>query len=101
MSGGDPVIIRVPSLIGAILLKARAVRAAPRKLAEHRQDLIRLLGFVGDPRALGVSGALTQKEKKWLAAVEPDLGWDDPEVTALFAREALSEARQAYDLLRR
>lgn len=100
VSGGDPVAIRIPSLLGAILLKARAMRAAPRKLAEHRQDLIRLLSFVAEPRELAVSGEITPIEKRWLSRVEPELDWQGPDLTALFSRDALTNARQAYDLLR-
>jgi hypothetical protein len=99
VSGGDPVPIRVPSLLGAILLKARAMHAAPRKLGEHRQDLIRLLSFVAEPRELAASGGITGNEKGWLSKVKPELDWDDPDLTALFSRDALANARQAYILL--
>ena len=52
-----------PNLLGAILLKVRAVDAAddPDK---HRRDLALLLALVADPVAL--SGDLTTAERRWL-----------------------------------
>jgi len=57
-----------PSLLGAILLKARAVGAAPDEAAKHRGDLAALLGLVADPRALAVD--LRSTERKWLRVRE-------------------------------
>lgn len=57
-----------PSLLGAILLKARAVGAAPDESAKHRGDLAFLLGLVGDPRSL--AGHLRKTERNWLRARE-------------------------------
>ncbi len=57
-----------PSLLGAILLKARAVGAAPDEAAKHRGDLAFLLGLVADPRALAVG--LRNTERKWLRVRE-------------------------------
>lgn len=53
-----------PSLLGAILLKARAVGAAPDEAAKHRGDLAFLLGLVADPRTL--ARKLRKSERKWL-----------------------------------
>ncbi len=53
-----------PSLLGAILLKARAVGAAPDEAAKHRGDLASLLGLIADPRTLATG--LRNTERKWL-----------------------------------
>lgn len=55
-----------PSLLGAILLKARAVGAAPDEAAKHRGDLAVLLGLVADPRTL--ADQLRPTERGWLRA---------------------------------
>jgi hypothetical protein len=57
--------VRRPSLLGAILLKARAVDAAPDEAGKHRGDLAFLLGLVPDPRSLAL--ALRPSERRWLA----------------------------------
>ena len=41
--------IPLPDLVGAILIKARAI--ATQRAATHRQDLVLLLSLVDDPRA--------------------------------------------------
>lgn len=51
-----------PSLLGAILLKARAVGAAPDEAAKHRGDLAFLLGLIVDPRSL--ADGLRRSERK-------------------------------------
>lgn len=61
VSGGTPTTVRRPTLLGAILLKARALDRVKAKEDEHRQDLIRLLSFVEDPRGLASAGGLTSK----------------------------------------
>ncbi|MGI8727768.1 MAG: hypothetical protein ACR2K6_08855, partial [Solirubrobacterales bacterium] len=57
------------------------------------------LSFVAEPRELAASGGITGNEKGWLSKVKPELDWDDPDLTALFSRDALANARQAYILL--
>jgi hypothetical protein len=52
-----------PSLIGAILLKARAVDVG-EDADKHRSDLALLLSAVKDPRTLGME--LRATEKRWL-----------------------------------
>ena len=44
--------LRRPSLLGAILIKARAVGAAPEEASKHRGDVAFLCGLIEDPRAL-------------------------------------------------
>ena len=73
--------------------------AVPGKLAEHRQDLIRLLSFVHDPRALADSENLTRDEKKWLTAVEKNLSFDDPALMEQLSATEVRRARQAFTLL--
>lgn len=51
VAGAKSMPIRVPSLLGAILLKARALRFARRTFDHHRYDLILLLSLVDDPPA--------------------------------------------------
>jgi hypothetical protein len=64
--GGRVGQLRRPSLLGAILLKARAVGAAPDEAAKHRGDLVFLLGLTRDPRSLAID--LRPPERRWLAA---------------------------------
>lgn len=72
-----------PSLLGAILLKARAVGAAPDEAAKHRGDLAFLLGLADDPRSLVV--ALRKAERTWLRS----------------RRELADRAHQAWRMSRR
>lgn len=99
IGGAEPVIVRRPTLLGAILIKARAVASVKEKLAEHRDDLIRLLTFVHDPQALADADALTTSERRWLRAIEPDLAFDDAALLELFSETQLEHARQAFALL--
>jgi hypothetical protein len=99
IAGSSARPVRRPTLLGAILLKARALSKVRGRFEEHRQDLICLLALVPDPRGLADCEGLTQVEKRWLNNVESDLAWESPEVTALFANEELVRARQAYELL--
>ncbi len=52
LDGSSSVELRRPNLLGAILVKTRAVAQRRDKFESDRQDLIRLLSFVDDPRAL-------------------------------------------------
>jgi hypothetical protein len=97
LDGGEPVEIRRPSLLGAILIKARVAKRRRDKFESDRQDLIRLLSFVEDPRAL--AGELKGNEKKWLQEVEALLAFDDGVLSDLFSVAELSAAEQAYRLL--
>jgi len=67
-----PAPIRRPDLLGAILLKARVVAVKrPDKFDSDREDLIRLLTYVDDPRELAETGGLTRNERGWLRRVDP------------------------------
>jgi hypothetical protein len=93
------VQVRRPDLLGAILIKARAVAVKRGKLDSDRQDLIRLLSFVEDPRALAAKSGLRGTERKWLRSIEKPLDFGDPGLTRLFPLDVLLRARQAFALL--
>jgi hypothetical protein len=81
-----------PSLLGAILLKARALRVHSRP-EDQREDLVLLLSFVVDPSAL--AGELSHNELRWLREAEERLRLDESvgrldEATVRRARQALA-----------
>lgn len=99
--GGLPsVAVRRPSLLGAILIKTRVVAKRRKdKFDSDRQDLIRLLSYIEDPRALAREEHLKATEKKWLRKVERLLNFDDAALAALFPPVVLERAEQAFRLL--
>jgi hypothetical protein len=104
--GSPPVAMRRPSLLGAILIKARAVADRRKdKFDSDRQDLIRLLSYVEDPRALAREGDLKPAEKRWLRKVEGVLNFgptpaaDISAATDLFPDIVNERAQQAFRLL--
>lgn len=99
LDGGDPTEIRRPSLLGAILIKARIVAKKRDKFASDRQDLIRLLSFVENPREMAKTDGLTKKEKKWLGDIEGLLNFADPALPMLFPGGEVARAEPAYRLL--
>jgi len=102
LAGSPPVAVRRPSLLGAILIKARVVAKRRKdKFQSDRQDLIRLLGYPDDPRALARDEQLKSSERKWLRNVEGALDFDDPALAATFRSDTLERARQAFRLLSR
>lgn len=98
VAGEKPTPIRVPSLVGGVLLKARALGLSRRKFDEHRQDLINLLSFVDDPRRVAAED-LAASERGWLAAARKELRLSDPGLADRFAAEWLERAWQVLDLL--
>jgi hypothetical protein len=65
LDGGEPVAVRRPNLLGAILIKARVlVKKRERKYESDREDLVRLLTYVDEARAL--AAAMSRKEPRWL-----------------------------------
>jgi hypothetical protein len=95
-----PVAIRRPSLLGAILIKARVVaKRRKEKFHSDRQDLIRLLSYVEDPRALAREEQLKPSEKKWLRNIEVTLNFDDAALLGTFPVDTLERAQQAFRLL--
>jgi hypothetical protein len=85
-----------PTLIGAILLKARSLLEHDRP-EDQRQDLVTLLSLMADPRTARES--LTKNERGWLRAIETQLDIDDRRLEALFDPGRLRIARAAYRLL--
>lgn len=106
LSGSAPVAVRRPSLLGAILIKARVVaKRRKEKFDSDRQDLIRLLSYAEDPRALARDQKMKSSEKRWLREVEGDLNFGLFPTAGLFPAadlfpaSALERAQQAFQLL--
>jgi hypothetical protein len=95
-----PIAVRRPSLLGAILIKARVVaKRRAEKFDSDRQDLIRLLSYVEDPRALAREEQLKPSEKRWLQKIERALNFEDATFVGLFPPAVLERAQQAFRLL--
>jgi hypothetical protein len=96
-SRDEPIGVRRPNLLGAILIKARVVVKKREKYESDRQDLIRLLSYVDDPRAF--AGDMSRKEPGWLRDAQVAIDFGDPVLSAQFGEENLDRARQALGLL--
>jgi len=106
LSGAPPVPVRRPNLLVAILIKARVVaKRRKEKFASDREDLIRLLSYVEDPRGLASDGQMKSSEKKWLRDVEKALDFgvfpsaDLSPAADLFPAATHERAEQAFRLL--
>jgi hypothetical protein len=100
LDGSPPVAMRRPNLLGAILIKARAIaKRRKKKFDSDRQDLIRLLSYVEDPRGLAHDEQLKASERTWLRNIEADLNFGDPVLTPLFPVATLERAQAAFRLL--
>ena len=95
----EPVPVNRPDLLGAILIKARIAARKRKKYESDRQDLVRLLTFVDNPRQLAEQSDLSRTEKGWLRRVKPEINPDDPQLSTLFNVGEVELARQAVDLL--
>jgi hypothetical protein len=62
--------LRRPSLLGAVLIKARSLMVH-HDPDSQREDLLRLLALIEDPR--GMAADLLKTERKWLRDAEPRL----------------------------
>lgn len=100
LDGNPPVEVRRPSLLGAILIKARvlAARRGQKKDADLL-DVVRLLSFMDDPRGMANDGGLKNTEKRWLRTIQPALDFRSPAVVALLSPTEIARAVQAYRLL--
>jgi len=94
IDGGPPFRVLRPSLLGPILLKARALRVHSRP-DDQREDLVLLLSFVPDPSEL--ARELRPNELKWLKDAEERLRLD--ERVGRLAEPTVRRARQALGLL--
>lgn len=100
LNGAPPRKLRRPNLLGAILIKTRVVAKERReKFDSDRQDLIRLLSYVEDPRGLAAQEGLKDSEKRWLRKIEKKLDAADPPVAELASPDVLERAHQALTLL--
>jgi hypothetical protein len=90
------VTLRRPTLIAAILLKARALRVHSRP-EDQRHDLVTLLSLLDDPRATRTT--LSSKEIGWVRSISDRLSIDDPSFQESFKAAQLRTARAAYRIL--
>lgn len=91
---GDSVFsLRRPSLLGAILIKARSLQkhADPES---QREDLLRLLAMIEDPRETATD--LRSSERGWLREAEGRL---DFEASSSLDGAMVDRAHQAYRIL--
>lgn len=90
---GRQFVVRRPTLLGAILIKARSLMVH-HDPETQREDLLRLLSLVHDPRAL--ADELRKSERGWLRKAEPRIEFDRP---ALIDADARRRARLTLRLL--
>lgn len=88
--------VRRPTLLGALLIKARSILVHADPDAQ-RADLVLLLSLIEDPRA--TAEQLKGGEQSWLRKCEAQLGLDDPVLMAPFPSARVRRARLAYRLL--
>lgn len=93
---GERALVRRPTLLGAILLKARSLRVHDRP-DDQREDLVMLLGLMSDPR--GAREDMTAKEARWLRDIDERLALEDADLEATYDTAHLRVARAAYRLL--
>jgi hypothetical protein len=94
-AAGAEAAVPCPTLLGAILLKARAITSPQRD--QDREDLIRLLLCVEDPRAMHAE--MKNSERSWLRRAGKHLRLDAGDLGAIFSEEQLATARVTYNLL--
>ena len=86
-----------PTLLGAILLKARSLEVHDRT-QDQREDLVTLLSLMTDPRTAGES--MKTSERRWLRSIQETLDLEDRRLEALFDPARLRVARAAYRRLK-
>jgi hypothetical protein len=87
--------MRCPDILGAVLLKARAVEA--RRQDEDLSDLALLLSLVEDP--MEMRRRMTATEARWLRSAGERLSLDDSELRRALPADELTRAGQALALL--
>ncbi len=75
-AGSGAFDVPIPSLAGAMVMKARVVASASATRVKHRRDLARLLVLVADPA--GMRTGLTKGERGYLRARAELLRLEDP-----------------------
>jgi len=90
---GERTLLQRPTLLGAILLKARSLNVHSRP-EDQREDLVTLLGLLSDPRS--VLPDLNPKERKWLLAAESKLKLHDRDLDGRFDAVQLRVARASF-----
>jgi hypothetical protein len=90
---GRSFMLRRPTLLGAILIKARSLRVHHDPDAQ-REDLLLLLSLVADPRSM--ARGLKTSERKWLREAHEPLALDR---SANVGGERLRRARLALRIL--
>lgn len=93
---GNAVTLRRPTLIAAILLKARSLRVHSRT-DDQRHDLVTLLSLLDDPRAARTE--ITTKEIGWIRSISGRLSIDDPTFQESFEANRLRAARASFRVL--
>ncbi|MGH2879961.1 MAG: hypothetical protein ACRDK4_10205 [Solirubrobacteraceae bacterium] len=93
---GSAVRLRRPTLIAAILLKARSlvVHSQPE---DQRHDLVTLLSLLEDPRS--ARAEISTKEIGWLRSISERLAIEDPALGESFGPARLRAARAAFRVL--
>lgn len=87
--------LRRPTLLGALLIKARSLMAH-RDPDAQREDVLRLLALIEVPRE--TASELRSTERRWLRTAERRLNPDEP---SALDPETERRAALAYQLLRR
>jgi len=90
---GNEFELRRPTLLGAIMIKARSIMRHADPEAQ-REDLLRLLFLVEDPRA--IAAELKSSERRWLRQTADRLDLDG---LTLLDDVAVRNARLAYRIL--
>ena len=90
---GNEFELRRPTLLGAIMIKARSITRHADPEAQ-REDLLRLLSLVEDPRA--IAAELKSSERRWLRQTADRLDLDG---LTLLDDVAVRNARLAYRIL--
>lgn len=86
-----------PTLLGAVLLKARSLEVHDRR-QDQREDLVTLLSVMTDPRA--TSESMKPSERRWLRSIEVLLDIADRRLEAIFDEAQLRIARASYERLK-
>lgn len=88
--------VRRPTLLGALLIKARSILVHADQAAQ-RADLVLLLSLIEDPSAMAEQ--LKGRERSWLRKCDAQLSLDDTVLMVPFSRARVQRARLAYRLL--